>query len=689
MARFTAGDEQAPVILVVDDNQDNLVLLRACLSAAGYTVRLARGGAYALTSARADPPDLVLLDVLMPDLDGFAVCRELKVDPVTRDVPVIFISALQESSDKVKAFATGAVDYIPKPFDEHEVLARVGTHLRLQRLQRQLERRSAQLEQEVHAREQAEREVRAQAALLQRTNDQLESRVAERTAELTNLNRVLRAAIEERRINEEHYRALVETVPSGIIRLDAEGCIRFCNRRAIALFQVEAADELRGRPFADLVHPEARARFELQLQQSVDGGAPVEVRLLCADDSAIEAEVSITPLNLRDQLPGTLLAIQDITARKQAERELHHAYAELAAANQALHQQRDLLYAIVDGIEEGLLLLDPNGQVQLVNRALGRLLCVAPEHLERRPWSAIEARLASDEVDANGAQHPTTTQIRRLRYRNSAGQTHILELHEQPRQQTGQTIIRVTDVTETTRLEGQLMANERFVAAGRLAASVAHEINTPLQSIQLALEMVSVAPREEGLAYVREAARETQRVGSIVRQLLDVYRPAPQMGGAVALNALIERVLLLLRKRALDNGVQLDVALTGAAPQVYGRSDELTQVVINLVINGIEAMDRGGRLRISTECADEEVLLHVADTGPGIASELLPTIFEPFVTTKADGTGQGLMITKQLVERHQGRIEVQSEPGRGATFTVVLPALCEDPPATPVEDADA
>lgn len=135
-------------ILVVDDNPANLRLLVNLLSKVGYYVRPTRDGQAALVSARMNPPDLIMLDIMMPDPDGYAVCSLLKADERTRDIPVIFVSALNEVFDKLKAFAVGGVDYITKPFHEEEVLVRVSTHLTLQRLQKQLKEQNALLQEQ-------------------------------------------------------------------------------------------------------------------------------------------------------------------------------------------------------------------------------------------------------------------------------------------------------------------------------------------------------------------------------------------------------------------------------------------------------------------------------------------------------------------------------------------------------------
>jgi PleD family two-component response regulator len=137
-------------ILIVDDAPANLRLLSHILAGQGYTIRAVTSGPRAIEAARASPPDLILLDVMMPDLDGFTTCEQLKANPETRDIPVIFISALDATEDKIQAFTSGGVDYVTKPFHPEEVLARVQTHLSLQALQRELRAANAQLAGQVH-----------------------------------------------------------------------------------------------------------------------------------------------------------------------------------------------------------------------------------------------------------------------------------------------------------------------------------------------------------------------------------------------------------------------------------------------------------------------------------------------------------------------------------------------------------
>ena len=198
-------------ILIVDDMHANLHLLTNILTKAGYTVRPVPDGKLALSSIKVAQPDLILLDIMMPGMSGYDVCEYLKSDESTRDIPIIFISALQEVFDKVKAFKLGGIDFITKPFHAEEVVARVSTHMTLHHLHRVLEKQNLQLQTEVQDR------VRTEEAL-QQLNAELEQRVAERTSELQEVNLGLHNALErlqktqEQLVQSERMRLLVSLV---------------------------------------------------------------------------------------------------------------------------------------------------------------------------------------------------------------------------------------------------------------------------------------------------------------------------------------------------------------------------------------------------------------------------------------------------------------------------------------------
>jgi len=184
-------NDNFPQILVVDDSPDIIELLTDTLTRQGYRVRSAASGSEALSSVAAEVPDLILLDIRMPDMDGYEVCHHLKSDARGYGMPVIFISGLDETIDKVKGFHAGGIDYITKPFHLPEILARIETHISLCRLQKQLEEKNIQLHQEIMDRERAEEE-------LNKHKSHLEETVFRRTADLRRINDELQHEVAER-----------------------------------------------------------------------------------------------------------------------------------------------------------------------------------------------------------------------------------------------------------------------------------------------------------------------------------------------------------------------------------------------------------------------------------------------------------------------------------------------------------
>jgi two-component system NtrC family sensor kinase len=230
---------------------------------------------------------------------------------------------------------------------------------------------------------------------------------------------------------------------------------------------------------------------------------------------------------------------------------------------------------------------------------------------------------------------------------------------------------------ELERSQAQLVQAEKMAAIGRLAASIAHEINNPLQSIHnsLHLSLHDGLGEDKRLRYLGMAQAEVQRLIEIVQRMLDFYRPS--RGGMVPtdVNGIVENVLALAQKRLQHGGVRVHTYLAPDLPLVPMVSDQITQVFLNIVINAVEAMPSGGDLRLETVLSEdgEWVLAYFHDTGPGMSSEQIAHLFEPFYTTKPDGTGLGLAISYGIVERHGGTIEVSSQPGQGVTFVVKLP----------------
>ena len=236
---------------------------------------------------------------------------------------------------------------------------------------------------------------------------------------------------------------------------------------------------------------------------------------------------------------------------------------------------------------------------------------------------------------------------------------------------------------ELERSQAQLIQVEKLAATGRLAASLAHEINNPLQAIHNCLHLVINRPLAEDKKkyYLGLAQTEVERLITLVQRTLEFYRPSQGRTSATDVNRLIENVLALSSKRLEHGRVQVRTQLQPDLSPIAAVPDQLTQVCLNLVINAVEAMPTGGTLTIVSAQRDNWLAIEIQDTGTGLTPDEAARIFEPFYTTKADGTGLGLAVSYGIIQQHGGRIEVKSAPateGSGTTFTVLLPMQRDD-----------
>ncbi len=230
---------------------------------------------------------------------------------------------------------------------------------------------------------------------------------------------------------------------------------------------------------------------------------------------------------------------------------------------------------------------------------------------------------------------------------------------------------------ELERSQAQLIQAEKMAAIGRLAASLAHEINNPLQAIHNSLHLAQLEQlaEEKRHAYLRLAQEEVVRLIEIVQRMLDFYRPSKGSLLPVDVNQVLQSALAIAEKRLQHSHIRTHIRLADDLPTISAVPDQLAQVFLNIIINAIEAMPEGGDLRVGTLLTEDRewVLVAFRDTGKGLSPEQLASIFEPFYTTKPSGTGLGLAISYGIVERHGGSIDVSSQPGQGATFIVRLP----------------
>ena len=234
----------------------------------------------------------------------------------------------------------------------------------------------------------------------------------------------------------------------------------------------------------------------------------------------------------------------------------------------------------------------------------------------------------------------------------------------------------IFDVTQVKNLEEQLRKTERLAELGTLASGMAHEIGTPMNVILGRAELLMRKTTDETAKHgLRTIVTQVERITKIMDQLLSFARKRPMERRPLDLSVVIKDMLEVVQERLKKNNIQTQINITPPVPDVCADPDQMSQVLLNLILNACQAMPEGGTLRIGLKSEKSNVELAIADSGDGIPRENLSRVFDPFFTTKAagEGTGLGLTVVHGIIQEHDGSITVDSEPGKGATFHIFLP----------------
>ena len=555
-------------VLVVDDNEVNRYLLRALLQGNGYAVEEAVQGAEALAKARASPPDLVISDLLMPEMDGYTLLRHWREDERLRAIPfIVYTATYTDPRDEHLAMALGADAFIVKPAEPEMLLARIVEALDMERRGALRKAPPPQLQETLLLKEYNEvlvRKLEKKALELERTNRELSAEIAER-----------RRAEDRLRESEERFRATFEQAAVGIAHVDVDGRFLRVNDKLCEITGY-SRDELLGFTFADLTLPEDSAGDDGARQAMLDGSRrlySVEKRYRTKGGGAVWVNIVTTLARGRGELTRYFITV-------------------------------------------------------------------------------------------------------------------------------------VVDITERKTLEEQFRQAQKMEAVGRLAGGVAHDFNN-LLTVIFGFTDELLAQEDLG-RQTHDAARAINQAGeraaALTAKLLGFSRRSVLQPKVIDLNAAIDARAPLLH-RLIGEDVALDISLAPELSPVRMDPVQLDQVLMNLAVNARDAMPTGGRLAIATsnvtvgegqvsahpDCQPGlHVLLRVSDTGCGMSAEVLGHIFEPFFTTKeaGRGTGLGLAMVFGIVRQSGGCVHVQSEPDRGSSFEIYLPAALQEAVAPRPQLAD-
>ncbi len=347
-----------------------------------------------------------------------------------------------------------------------------------------------------------------------------------------------------------------------------------------------------------------------------------------------------------------------------------------------LAQEKGLLETIFHAIQEGIIVLEGEGRISYANRAAEKLLGFSAEQAQGQPIKRYLREVEWDRVldlDADEWSRVVSREIEISYPEHRFLDFYIVPLRAVKEGEKGAVLI-LRDVTRDRESESRTIESERLQAITLLAAGVAHEIGNPLNSLTIHLQLLdrelAHVPEAERVALkelVEVSRREVERLDQIITQFLRALRPSRPAFERAPLRAILDETLEFLRHEIADRDVIVEVEDLGEIPNALVDRGQIKQVFFNIIRNAIQAMQHGGVLRITLSSDDRFVAVSLKDTGPGIPPEELGSIFEPYFTTKSEGSGLGLMIVQRIVRDHGGEIEVHSEPNAGTTFTVFLP----------------
>jgi PAS domain S-box-containing protein len=526
------------------------------------------------------------------------------------------------------------------------------------------------------------------------------SRLSERFGLIISLgiqNERLKANVEKLQRERQWVESIMKSVADPIVLTNLDNEILLQNRRAEELFSgsKDAGEgKRRALKMNDLL-------FSAYLSSATVSSSSVVQRDITLVDpiygSDIHFEVISTPaLNARGERLGLVSIFRDVTDLREAHEELARNFTKLQHAESEARRERDRLDLIIENVGHPVVVCDASGNFILFNRraellfqqgegsATGSATAVRANSVKLT--SFISALASASETDRQAEIELIDPETGRgLPMEITAGE--VLDV----KGQVTAVVSVLHDLTEIRelerrRVEQQLFESEKLAAVGRLAASIAHEVNNPLEAIKNSLYLMETTREAEKNARFLEIARkETERVSHIIRQMLGFARRSGEVEW-VDVNQLLEETLVLVEKKLKQSGVRSVQELDTRLPRVRARADQLRQVFLNLVLNAQQAIKGGGKISVSTsryeQALQPSILVQITDSGVGIGEDDLARIFEPFFSTRQKGTGLGLWVTHDIVRQHGGRIEVTSEEGCGTTFNIILlvdsPALEEE-----------
>jgi len=712
-------------ILLIDDDTSLHDLCRAILARMGYKCISAFNGVEGLEKIREHHPDLILLDLMMPDMDGEQVYQELISNAeyqAYKDIPVIMLTAISHDEEREnKMLKLGVSAYLNKPFGLNELVNVIKnvfvTH-----------------------------EIRLHNKRLQ----------------------------EEITSAKQYLERLIDNAPVGVLSSDAKGNIVQVNSFFVNLMGVESVDKLWGQ---NILEGEVIGRKDVceRFRQVLETGTAVKIPTIDIHNrQGRRINVNINCVPLKDEngnISGLLSIWEDVTEAEKRAYELN-ILRQIGQAMQSVLELDPLLHLILTSITAGCALGFSRAMILLVNeqkKVLEGKMGVGPTSLEEalEIWDKLAKEHSNLEVflEKYGLKLPnrndrfdqivkkvsvpldqdwdvlikTIREKRPFKIENAASNNMVSPEFQQafdmeefatapliaknrvvgivvadnkfsnfPLQpdrikllslfasqaglaiENAETYRKLEDkVAQLNRAYQQLqeaheklLRSERLATVGKMAAHIAHEIRNPLTAIGGFARAILREPQDIENVKLggKIISREVNRLEKILANVLDFTKISQPFKQQHDINAIIEEVIQLNKPVIHERNISCNIQLHSSLPPAWVDEEQIKQALVNILVNSIHSIHHQGKISVSTDLVDEQVLIEISDNGAGMTKETLENMFNPFFTTKSGGTGLGMAVTQRIIEEHGGEIQVESEKGKGTTFRIFIPLTV--PPET-------
>ncbi|MDM5326245.1 PAS domain S-box protein [Neobacillus sp. CF12] len=650
-------------ILMVDDHPENLLALEAVLTSPNYNLISAHSGKEALKCMLQHDFAVILLDVQMPGLNGFDTAKLIKAREKTKNIPIIFITAISQDMEHVhQGYSVGAIDYIFKPFAPETLKKKIEQFVKIHQ--------------------------NHQETIIQTDLGHL--------LELNKVNKRLDRTTLNLRRTEALSRAVSETITDTIVTFDTQGCILSVNPAVTRMFGYEAKELMEKHvltlfpKWEDEVLFDSSRSFLSTIRQSV--GKIIEVMAGRKDQSYFYADLLIASTNIEDE-QIFVCTIRDVTERKQIEEvkkqrfhNLEHIVQErtleLTKANLKLQKEVEERKRMADTLfrsqerfrkifESSPCLMAILSQKDLtfmeVNTSWTNFIGYSCDELIHQK---INSNHFIDEATETYIDLNKKSRNKKIRYETKKGEvrsgllsTELIDIHSEPC-----LLVVLTDITDRVHLENEMYRLDRLNLIGEMAAGIAHEIRNPMTTVQGFLQLSRNKVGNLSTDFIDLMLEELKRANSIITEFLNLAKNKISLKKKQNLNAIIEALFPLIQAEALRSNKQLKLDLANC-PDISLDEKEIRQLILNIALNGLDAMTSNGNLTIKTYKDKETVVLQIKDEGQGINQEVLSKLGTPFFTTKETGTGLGLAICYSVAKRHDAQIEIETGD-EGTTFSV-------------------